>query len=258
MENIEEILSELECGDGIMIARGDLGVEVKIHKVPRIQKQLIKKANRLGLICITATQMLESMMSEPLPSRAEASDIFNAILDGTDAAMLSGETAMGNNPVGSVTAMELLINEAESFIDPGTVEAIDPASTGMNFDLATCLAACTAAESSSAKALVALTRSGRTAILMSKLALPFDIPFYALTAEQTTFNKMALYYGVIPVMMSQRFDPKNGIWKIVDDALLGQGTLQKGDTVVIVSGYQIGSGHTNVCKIVKLGLHEFY
>jgi pyruvate kinase len=202
--------------------------------------------------------MLESMMHDLMPNRAEATDIFNAVLDGTDAAMLSGETAMGKHPVASVRAMSSIIEEAESYHQVSRSSVIKDAFRDSSFELATTQAACRAAEVADARGVAALTRSGRTALFMSKLSLPPRIPFYALTAEPETYNRMALYYGVIPRMMSKRFEPKTGVWEVVDNALLGTHKLKKGDTVVIASGYRTGPGATNVCKIVKLGEHEYY
>lgn len=258
LENIEEILNTLEIGDGIMIARGDLGVEVDIWKVPKIQKELVARANNKGLITIVATQMLESMMEEPMPSRAEATDIFNAILDGTDAAMLSGETAAGKNPLSAVMAMDQLIREAEQYATDHNLRKTCPAMNDKSFGLATVRASVAAAEAADARGIVALTRSGKTAFLLSKLSCPPRVPIFALTAEMKSYRKMAILHGVKPTLMKERFDPSTGVWEIVDQALLSTDQLYAGDTLVIASGHRIGPGHTNVCKIVKLGQREFY
>jgi pyruvate kinase len=258
LKNIEEILDTLVIGDGIMIARGDLGVEVDIWKVPKIQKELVAKANSKGLITIVATQMLESMMEEPMPSRAEATDIFNAVLDGTDAAMLSGETAAGKNPLSAVMAMDKLITEAEDYVINYHLSRACPTMTEKSFGLATVKASVVAAESIEAKGIVALTRSGKTGFLLAKMACPPSVPIFALTAEIRSYRKMAILHGVRPALMKERFDPITGVWDIVDQALLATDELHNGDTIVIASGHRIGPGHTNVCKIVKLGERDFY
>jgi len=258
VENYEAILSSLELGDGIMVARGDLGVEVESEKVPALQKRMIRRANEAGMICITATQMLESMMYHTIPSRAEASDIFNAVIDGTDAVMLSGETAVGNHPHKAVEAMAKIICEAEAYEANVPRGSLQPSFCDSTFGLGTVRAACAAAESTGAAALVALTYSGRTAVLMSNLSLPLTTPFFAVTPKFDTYNKLALYYGVNPLLLDQELDPKKKMWDLLDNLLLEEAGLKKGDTVVIASGYKISDGYTNSCVIVKLGHREFY
>ena len=258
LKNMDEILDTLEMGDGIMVARGDLGVEVDIWKVPKIQKELVAKANNKGLITIVATQMLESMIEEPMPSRAEATDIFNAVLDGTDAAMLSGETAAGKNPLSAVMAMDKLILEAEEYAIKNNIKRSCPSIREKTFGLATVRASGVAAETLGAKGIVALTRSGKTAFLLAKQSCPPPVTIFALTAEKRSYRKMAILHGVRPALMKERFDPMTGVWDIVDQALLATDELHNGDTIVIASGHRIGPGHTNVCKIVKLGERDFY
>lgn len=258
VENFDAILDSLELGDGIMIARGDLGVEVDIEKVPALQKRMINKANKAGMLCITATQMLESMIDDSMPSRAEASDIFNASLDGTDAVMLSGETAIGKHPVEAVRYMGKIIEEAESYEGYLSHSAIEPIFTDHTFGLATVRAACAAAETANAKGLVCLTYSGRTALLMSKLSMPRETPFFAMTANEKTYNRLSLYFGVHPILLDNELEVGTDLWDLIDSALDKSSDLRKGDTVVIASGYKISDGHTNVCKIVKLGHREFY
>jgi len=226
--------------------------------VPAIQKRILRRADEAGIICITATQMLESMIEQPIPSRAEASDVFNSILDGTDAAMLSGETAVGRHPADAVTAMAEIIREAERYTRQYPTSRARADFADNTFELAICKAAARAAIKSEADAIVALTRSGRTALLMSKVEVPTDIPFFALTAEPKTYCKMALYFGVQPVLLEKDFDPRSDFWSRIDESILASSGLRKGDTVVIVSGFRLSKGATNVCKIVRLGEHEYY
>ncbi len=258
VERIDEIIGALELGDGLMVARGDLGVECEIHRVPAIQKSLLRRADAAGIVCITATQMLESMMTVPMPSRAEASDIFNAILDGTDVVMLSGETAAGRYPVAAVETMTAIIGEAEAWMAREPERRARADFHDETFELAVCRAATHAADDTDARAVVALTRSGRTALLLSKVALPAQPPIFALTAEPGTRTRMALYCGVHPILIGENVEAPAALWHAADEALTGTGTLQRGDTVVFVSGFSLARGATNVCKIVRLGRHELY
>ena len=255
---IDDVIAALELGDGLMVARGDLGVECEIRRVPALQKKILRKADEAGVICITATQMLESMITSPMPTRAESSDVFNAILDGTDAAMLSGETAVGLHPAKAVAAMSEIIREAERYNDTVSGDRARIAYSDETFELAICKAAATAAVDAGAQAIVALTRSGRTALLMSKVEIPSHIPFFAVTADRRTHSRMALYYGVRPLLIDNESEITSELWGAVDAALLATGELEQGDTVVVASGYQIGRGATNVCKIVSLGEHDQY
>ena len=172
--------------------------------------------------------------------------------------MLSGETSVGNNPAAAVEAMSQIISEAERYNDTINADRARIAYSDETFELAICKAAACAAVDAGAQAIVALSRSGRTALLMSKVEIPSHIPFFALTADPRTFRKMALYYGVRPLLINSE-TPKTGeLWGAVDAALLETGELERGDTVVIASGFQIGRGATNVCKIVRLGEHKQY
>lgn len=256
VERIEEVFDALHVGDGIMVARGDLGVETELSRVPALQKALIQRADERAVLCITATQMLESMVHAPLPTRAEASDVFNAILDGTDAVMLSAETAVGQHPCAAVETMAEVIGAAEAWL-----AARPPLRTRADFEddtfeLPICRAAAQAARDARAKAVVALTRSGRTALLLSKVDVPIRTPVFALTADPATYRRMALYQGVEPVLLP--VGEGAGFWNDVDRALLATGDLSAGDVVVIASGYQLAAGATNVCKIVRLGDRELY
>jgi pyruvate kinase len=258
VERIEEIIFALELGDGLMVARGDLGVECEIRSVPALQKRLLRRADEGGIVSITATQMLESMIEGSMPSRAEASDIFNSILDGTDAAMLSGETAVGRDPAAAIGAMSDIILEAEKYILDNSTTRARATIADDTFELAICKAAAGAAAESKAKGIVALSRSGRTALLMSKVEVPINIPFFALTTFPEAYRKMALYYGVRPVMLPGDWESGGDFWRPVDEALLATGDLHKDDVVVFASGFQLSKGATNVCKIVRLGERQYY
>jgi pyruvate kinase len=255
---IDEVFAALDLGDGIMVARGDLGVEAGAKNVPALQKRLLRRADELGIVCITATQMLESMVASPTPTRAEASDVFNAILDGTDAAMLSGETAVGGDPVAVVRTMAEIILEAEAWVAEMPPQRLRADFHDDTFELPICRAAAQAAREADARAVIALTRSGRTAVLLSKVDVPAPTPVLALTADPRTFRRMALYHGVRPLLLDRADGSGADLWDRVDRALVASGALHRGDVVVIASGLQHTKGATNVCKIVRLGERDLY
>jgi len=244
--NFEEIL---QVSDGIMIARGDLGVEVPLEDVPVIQKQLISKVYRRGKPVITATQMLESMISYPRPTRAEATDVANAIYDGTSAIMLSGETAAGKYPVESLQTMVRIAERAEEDINySGRFQKME-FNSGGNVTHAISHAACTSAIDLGAKAIVAFTLSGRTAQEISAFRPPCRI--IACTSSEQTYRQLSLNWGVHAVMakneenLDDMFD--RGI-----KAVVSSGLLQEGDTIVLTAGVPIGvSGSTNFIKVIK-------
>jgi pyruvate kinase len=256
--HIDEIVGALEVGDGIMVARGDLGVETEPARVPALQKRLLRLANECGLVGITATQMLESMVNAPVPTRAETSDVFNAILDGTDAVMLSAETAVGRYPVEAVRLMAEVAAAAETWAAGRGDVRVPVARRDETFELAICRAAAGAAREANARAVVALTRSGRTAALLSKVDLPPETPVFALTTEERTRARAALYFGVRPLLLVGSGAGAGELWDAVDAALLATGELAAGDPVVIASGSRLARGATNVCKVVRLGDRESY
>lgn len=243
--NIERILEEVE---GIMIARGDLGVEVPLEEVPIIQKTLIKKANEQGKVTITATQMLESMTVHARPTRAEATDIANAILDGSDCLMLSGETAAGKYPVEALRMMVRIILETESSTLPyektipsykyGTPEAIAHA-------------ACAIAKDINTKFIVAFTKTGFTARLISKFRPA--VPVIAFTPDEKIMTRICLYRGIIPVHMRRLYSTDELIKK-VERTLLKNGLLKKGDTIVITGSLppSFKEGKTNFLKVHRI------
>jgi len=235
LENLEEILA---VADGVMVARGDLGVEMPPEEVPLAQKRIIQQANRLGKIVITATQMLESMLHEPLPTRAEASDVANAIFDGTDAVMLSGETAAGEYPVESVQMMNRIVCRAEAgfgewghLAATGLVEAHDDAASLAR-------AARELACDRDVAAIAVFTRSGRTAALMAK-ARP-GVPILACTPETHTFQRMALMWGVIPKCIPFT-DNVEGMIAHVESALKDTGMVASSSQVVLIAGFPVGA-----------------
>jgi pyruvate kinase len=245
LQNFDEILT---VSDGIMIARGDLGVELPLEEVPVIQKQLIGKVYKRGKPVITATQMLESMISFPRPTRAEATDVANAIYDGTSAIMLSGETAAGKYPVESLRTMVRIAVRAEDDIDYRARFRKLDFSSGGNITHAISHAACTSALDLGAKAIVAFTLSGRTAQEVS--AFRPDCRIIACTSSEQTFRQMNLNWGVTALIVKdeENLDDlfERGIQSVVD-----AGLLQSGEMAVVTAGVPIGvSGSTNFIRVM--------
>ncbi|MEX2143319.1 MAG: pyruvate kinase [Anaerolineales bacterium] len=248
LENLQEIL---EAADGVMVARGDLGVELPPEVVPIAQKQIIDAANQQGKLVITATQMLDSMILNPRPTRAEASDVANAIFDGTDAVMLSGETAVGKYPVETVAMMDAIVREAESHIRQwGHWKG---SSASMQRDDATSItrAARELAQDVNVAAITVFTSSGRTARLMSK-AFP-RVPILGLTPEPRIYNRMALYWGVYPILtnLSQNVDEMLASIEVTTQSMTA---FKPGQQVVVTSGYPIGAKRPpNLVMLYTLG-----
>jgi pyruvate kinase len=251
LENLHEIL---EVADGVMVARGDLGVELPPETVPIAQKQIIDAANQQGKLVITATQMLDSMISNPRPTRAEASDVANAIFDGTDAVMLSGETAVGKYPVETVLMMHAIIEEAESHLRQWG-HWHGSASTSTRDDATSIAhAARELAQDVNVAAVTVFTSSGRTARLMSK-AFP-RVPILGLTPEPNTYNRMALFWGVTPIMVNL----SNSVDEMLDSiesTVITAAALKPGQQVVVTSGYPIGAMRPpNLVMLYTLGQHR--
>ncbi len=243
---LEEIL---RASDGIMVARGDLAVEVGNATVPALQKRMIKMAREMDKVVITATQMMESMITNPVPTRAEVSDVANAVLDGTDAVMLSAETAAGKYPLETVVEMAQICLAAES---AESVE-LDADFTGKTFariDQTIAMGALFTAHHLGAKAIVALTESGSTVLWMSRHRI--HIPIYALTTQQSTQRKMALYRNVRPLLMDTSADRDTALAQ-AEAHLKSRGIMQAGDVYAITCGEPMGSpGGTNMLKICKV------
>jgi pyruvate kinase len=246
-ENIEPILN---VSDGVMVARGDLGVETALEKVPRIQKSIIRRARRKGRFVITATQMLESMTEHPTPTRAEVSDVANAIYDGTDAVMLSAETSVGKYPVEAVRFMTRIAAEAEgSLRNKGYQDPPHPADPSSAEILAD--AAHHAARESAAAAIVVFTSTGSSARLVSRYRPPVAI--YAVTPHDTTARQLAVNYGVVPVLAPD-VSSTDEMLAQMDRVLVEGGFLQKGQLVVFLAGQPVGRpGTTNLMKLHRVG-----
>ena len=243
LHNIEDILAEVE---GVMGARGDLGVEMPSEEIPLIQKGLIERANRKGKIVITATQMLESMTEHMSPTRAETTDVANAVLDGTDALMLSAETATGRYPVQAVRMMDKIIRYTESS-QHGSSSYI----RGKTVADAIADAACRAAEDMRTKILVAFTRSGFTARLVSKLRP--QVPIVAYTPNEKVQKRMCLYWGVTPKVM-RPLTTTDEMVKEVERSLVREKFVKKCDRIIIISSSPLSTmKKTNFMKIHRIG-----
>ena len=247
MEGVDNIDEIIEASDGIMVARGDLGVEIPAEDVPLIQKMIINKCNAAGKPVIVATQMLESMINNPRPTRAEASDVANAIMDGTDAIMLSGETASGDYPEEAVKTMNKIANRIESSLQynalllnkgialqPTTTDAISHATVQVAYEI-------------DAKAIVTPTESGYTTKMVSKYRP--KAPIIAVAPDEKTARSLNLRWGVYPIIGSR--------WSDTDEMIIGSvqnsveaGYLTSGDLVVVTAGITLGApGNTNMIKV---------
>lgn len=245
VENFEEIL---ENSDGIMVARGDMGVEVEFERLPGIQKKFIRRCYRAGKIAITATQMLESMVTSAYPTRAEITDVANAVFDGTSAVMLSGETAMGVNPPHVIEVMARIAEQAEKdALDMGAYRNFHYESVSGETTNAICDAACTTARDLHAKAIIALTSSGHTAQRVAKYR-PAE-PIVASTPECKTFHQLAMCWGVIPVLARHQSD-SDKLFRHAVDCAKQIDIVEPGDTVVITAGVPLDTaGTTNLLKV---------
>ena len=247
---LEEII---DASDGIMVARGDLAVEVGNAAVPGLQKRMIRMARERNKLTITATQMMESMIHAPVPTRAEVSDVANAVLDGTDAVMLSAETATGKYPIATVETMAHICVEAEKS-HPVHLERDLLDCTFTRIDQSIAMGALYTAHHLKVKAIASLTQSGSTALWMSRHTC--GCPIYAMTPEVASQRKMALYRNVQPVYFEQSAD-RDAVLHSAEDLLLARGEVQLGDLVVLTVGEPMGkSGGTNAMKIIKVGEHR--
>ncbi len=244
---LEEILL---ASDGIMVARGDLAVEVGNAAVPALQKRMIKLAREHDKVVITATQMMESMITNPVPTRAEVSDVANAVLDGTDAVMLSAETAAGKYPLETVREMAKICHAAEGGED-FKLEADFTGKTFKRIDQSIAMGALFTAHHLGAKAIVAMTDSGSTALWMSRHLI--HVPIYALTSKVATQRRMTLYRNVRPLFMDTSADRDTALAE-VENNLKERGLVQKGDVYAITCGEPMGApGGTNMLKICRVG-----
>ena len=249
-EAIEALDSILNASDAIMVARGDLGVEVGDAAVPALQKRMIRMAREKNKIAITATQMMESMISSPIPTRAEVSDVANAVLDGTDAVMLSAETAAGQFPVEAIAAMNRVCVEAEKEIE--TPQFGFKHADILRVDEAIAKSAAFTALHLNVKAIAAMTQSGSTALWISRIST--HVPIYALTPEVETRRKVTLYRGVYPVNFKPSSHDRDQLLIEAEDELRRRGAVRNGDLILLTIGEPIGrSGGTNTMKIVRVG-----
>jgi pyruvate kinase len=234
LDNLDEILGIV---DGVMVARGDLGVELPPERVPALQKHIIRTANARAKLVITATQMLESMISNPLPTRAEASDVANAIFDGTDAVMLSAETASGKYPVEAVQMMDRIVREAEShFLEWGSEQSV----AGFEHSDAASMARASQvlANDRNVTAVACFTTQGQTAWLMSKIRP--RVPIMAFTPSRETYQMLAFLWGVRPQLVPFSNSLEEMI-DHVDSELMRSDVVQMGDQVVLVCGFPVGA-----------------
>ncbi len=250
-EAVSALSAILDQADGVMIARGDLGVEMGPEAVPILQKRIIAEANRRRRLVITATQMLESMTQRTSPTRAEASDVANAVFDGTDAVMLSAETAIGQHPVETVRVMDRIIRAAEDGIEPSSAKRREADRDEVSCSEAICTAASAAASAITANAIVAFSELGLTARLISKQRPA--APIIAFTPFEPVRQRMALYWGVIPHTMQQIAHTDERIDE-AERRLKAEGLVKAGQRIVILSGTQIGQpGRTNLMKLHEVG-----
>ena len=249
-EAIPRLKEILAASDGIMVARGDLAVEVGNAAVPALQKKMIRMAREADKLVITATQMMESMITNPVPTRAEVSDVANAVLDGTDAVMLSAETAAGKYPLETVNEMAAICQAAEEH-DPVELDADFSGATFHRIDQSIAMGALFTAFHLGAKAIVALTDSGSTALWMSRHRV--RIPIYALTPKVGTQRKMALYRNVRPMLMDTAAE-RDAALAQAEAYLKEQGVVATGDVYAITCGEPMGApGGTNMLKICRVG-----
>ncbi len=249
-EAIEALDSILNASDAIMVARGDLGVEVGDAAVPALQKRMIRMAREKNKVVITATQMMESMIASPIPTRAEVSDVANAVLDGTDAVMLSAETAAGQFPVEAIAAMNRVCVEAEKEIE--TPNFGHQHGDILRVDEAIAKSAAFTALHLNVKAIAAMTQSGSTALWISRIST--HVPIYALTPEVETRRKVTLYRGVYPVNFKPSSHDRDQLLTEAEDELRRRGAVRNGDLILLTIGEPIGrSGGTNTMKIVRVG-----
>jgi pyruvate kinase len=249
VENIDKII---ELSDGIMVARGDLAIEVPAEDVPLIQKMIIEKCNKAGKPVITATQMLESMIKSPVPTRAEVSDVANAILDGTDAIMLSEETTLGDYPIEAVKVMAKVARRVESDFVHRKINGERKNRSENSNDTADAITreAVDIAEGVGAGFIVGLTESGFSARMISRYRPTQDI--MAMTPNKNTFGKVILSYGVVPVLI-KKFKTLNEAMLIVRNHFLKNKLAKKGDKVVVVAGMPFGKkGSTNMILVEKI------
>ena len=246
--NLDDILSE---ADGAMVARGDLGVELSLQSVPRAQAEILRKTNAAGRISITATEMLESMTTSPRPTRAEVTDVYRSVLEGTDAVMLSAETAIGEYPARAVRAMDIICREAEESGDYGRAPDVSNLFSLARFASATAQASVDTADRLGLKTIVAFTETGSTARLLSKYRPHADV--YAFTPHESTYRLMAIYGGIKPVL-GTRLRSTDKMIAYAEERLLEQGLAEVGEGIVLLAGIPPNlRSSTNLMKLHEVG-----
>ncbi len=254
-EAIPALSDIIDASDAIMVARGDLSVEVGDAAVPGLQKRMIKMARAKNRLVITATQMMESMISSPIPTRAEVSDVANAVLDGTDAVMLSAETAVGDYPVETIEAMARICLKAEREVEDNVFDRRIVQQKFTRIDQSIAMSALFAASHFKVKAIIALTQSGSTPLWMSRVNA--GVPIFALTPLQDTLSKVTLFSGVHPIAFHSKARGQSEEWRQIEATLVELGLVKDGDMVVMTIGEAMGkSGHTNTMKIMRVGDHK--
>ena len=251
VEAVDNIDSIVDAADVIMVARGDLGVEMGYAVLTGIQKKLIRKTRKKSKVVITATQMMESMIQNPIPTRAEVSDVSNAVMDGTDAVMLSGETAVGKYPVKSIQEMSAVCTGAEQFPLPEGMTRHRIGDYFARIDEAIAMAVMYTANHLDVQAIIALTESGSTALWMSRIRS--DIPIYAFTSHLATSRRVTMYRGVSPIFFDIKATHSRELYQAVFDTMLEAKLVEVGDRVIFTKGDLDGvSGGTNAMKIVEV------
>jgi len=249
IDNLDEIL---EVSDGIMVARGDMGVEIPMEEVPILQKKMIHKALKLGKIVITATQMLDSMIKNPRPTRAETTDVANAIYDGTSAIMLSGESAAGDYPIEAVKTMSRIAQRTEEDISYNVRlrKRSENWENNNGITAAICHACCTTAMNLNAKAIITVTMSGYTAGKISKYQP--DCMVIGCTVDEVVYRQMALMFGVTPLLINKEEDTEK-LFNAALQASVDAGLVGHGDTVVLTAGVPLGvAGNTNMIRVMEV------
>lgn len=249
-EALDRIAVILNAADGVMVARGDLGVEIPLERVPVWQKRILSRAVAMGRFSITATQMLDSMIEAPMPTRAEVSDVANAILDGTDAVMLSAETAVGAYPVEAVATMGRVAAEIESIDNPVSAADLEQAIRHRDTEQSVAVSAALMSVMAQARCIVAFTESGYTALLISRQRPA--VPIIGFTPHAHVARQMAVYRGVVPRVL----DPSGStdrLFKLVKEELLKRGDVVTGDRVVVTLGLPFGeAGTTNLVHVLEI------
>lgn len=250
-EGIENLNSILKVADGIMIARGDMGVEIPVEEVPIVQKEIIQKCNQLGKVVITATQMLDSMQRNPRPTRAEASDVANAILDGTDAIMLSGETAAGKYPIESLQMMNSIAKRMESVLNYDDLSQQRMKEVGQSITESISQAVVSTARTLDCQAIITPTESGYTAKMVSKYRP--KVPIVAVTPNSVVLRQLTLVWGVYPILGSPATSTDE-MFQSSLSSVLDTKIVQQGDLVILTAGVPVGeSGNTNLMKVHVMG-----